>query len=157
MARRNRKKIKYRAPYEIPAVSNYRFAAKWFIRRVEFYLKLKNKELEHLGDDPEKRKEYLKSVIDTEFAKKSRKCKKIYNSDLSRLNKAIKRRKSDKEEFSNLLSTIYIEIASLSEEYIAIEKLYKKYNPLYKGELKVGRLNTDGNAEDSMEGDDVDE
>lgn len=157
MARKNRKKIKYRAPYEIPAVSNYRFAAKWFIRRVENSLKHKNKELEHLGITPEKRKEYLESVIDTEFGAISQKYKKIYNSDCSRLNKAIKRRRSDKKDFSNLLSMIDIEIASLSAEYIAIEELYKEYNPLYKGELKVGRINTDGKAEDCMEGDDVDE
>ena len=96
MARKNKKKINYRAPYEIPAVSNYRFAAKWFIRRVENNLKNKNKELEQLGVSPEDRKEYLKSVVDTEFTTISRKYKKIYNSDCSRLKKAIKRRKSDK-------------------------------------------------------------
>lgn len=155
MARKNRKKIRYRAPYEIPTVSNYRFAAKWFIRRVEFYLKRKNKELERLGVDPENRKKYLKSMVDTEIATKSRKYRKIFNSDCSRLNKAIKRRKSDKEEFSNLLSTIDIEIASLRAEYIAIEELYKEWNPLYKGQLKVGR--TDREIEDFIERNDVDE
>lgn len=157
MAGKNRKKIKYRAPYEIPAVSNYKFAAKWFIKRVETGLKRKNKELKRLGVDSDKRKEYLENVVKTEVATKLRKYKKIYNSDCSRLNKAINRRKSDKEEFSKLLSMIEIEIASLSAEYIAIEKLYKKCNRLYKGKLNVGKINTDEEIEDFTEGNDVDE
>lgn len=157
MARKNRKKIKNRAPYEIPAPSDYRFSTAKFIKRVELRLKRKNAELEHLGIDPKNREEYLNSIIETEFAAMLRKYKKMYNSDCVRLENAIERRKIDKEDYSNLLSDISIEIGALSAEYIAIEKLYKeKCNPLYKGQLRVQDI-IDEEPKEFTDGDDADE
>ena len=153
MADKNRKKIKYRAPYEIPTASDYKFAVARFIKRVEFRLKHKNKELKHLGADLENCEKYLNSMIDTEFATRLRKYKKIYNSDCIQLEDAIERRRTDKEDYFKLLSDIKTEIASLSAEYIAIEKLYENnFNSLYKGHLKV-----DEEGEDFTKGEDVDE
>lgn len=140
------KKIKHRAPYEIPTVSDYKFVARRFIKRIEYILRRKNKELERMGIAVDNRKEYLESMIDTEYVARLRKYKKIYNSDCIRLEDAIERRRTDKEDYKKLLSDIRIEIASLSAEYIEIEKLYgEEFNSLYKGNLKAAEEGDDFN------------
>lgn len=143
MARKNRKKIKYRVPYEIPAISNYSFSLARSIKRVESRLRRKKVELERLGEDSEYCKKYLESMIDTEFIEMKLKYDKKRTCDYRRLNDAIERRKTDKEEFSNLLSSINIEIESLNVEYSKLETLYRKYNPLYKGRLFSKEKNVD--------------
>lgn len=143
MGSKKRKKIKYRAPYEIPAVSDYTVSVAKFIKHVEYRLKRKNIELKRLGAGGENAKEYLESMIDTEFITMLRKYEKIKSNDCIQINKAINRRKSDKKEYLKLLSMIDIEIASLNTEYLKLEKMYKRCNPLYKGRLKIDGINTE--------------
>lgn len=154
MARKNIKKIKYRAPYEIPCISDYNSTSVMFIRRIEIQLKYKNSELKRIGVNSDNRKNYLENIIETEFAVISRKYEQIHHNDRMQIRKAIERRKSDRIEFSNLLEMLDVEIQSLATEYSMLEELYKKYNPLHNGRLDTEGVSfTNATTENTKEGD----
>lgn len=136
MAKKNQPII-WRAPFEIPVASDYKAGILLFIRRVESQLKRKNTELKKNGVSAEKRNEYLKHIVETEYAAISRKQNQKHYNDLIRITHASERRESDKADLLSLISDISSEIDSLVYEYDKIEELYRDHNPLYQGRLIV--------------------
>lgn len=138
MAKKWKKMIKYRMPFEVNSfeendISTILKKTDGFERDIE----KKIAQLKKLGGDINLYSEYLMSYGEEHITILLNELERKHVKSQKTINDIFIRREADKIEIKNLIQELEEKIAKTEEELKFVEVLFEKFNPLYNGKLSV--------------------
>jgi len=144
------KRIKFRAPYDVPPIQTFTAMSENEIRAIENMLKKQSANLKKQGVSQEQAQNYLDSIVETYIDSRLNSLFNACQNSRVRILETFTRRLTDKAEIQREIDLLDTLIAMTEAEYNFIENMYKNNNPLYNGKLVMDAYSSENN--DTSEG-----